>query len=369
MKGGVTMAVTMKQIASMAGVSTGTVNRALNNKGRINPEVADRIRAIAAELNYQPNSLAKSLSIKRFNLKIAVILHVTHNQFVDSVLSGIRSAADELVSAGIAVDVMPCSDFDAECQLSLIDQAVENSYNGIVIFPIDSPIIKARIDRLYDEDFPVIFLTTIIEGAKFWAYVGCDYGSTGPLSLGLIKHLSGGEGRLAVMLPSLQMWSNSRRLSSIKSYLAEDCPGIELMEVLELSNDNIESYLQSRALLENRKDIDCVLYCSGAVDGGLKAVIGAARTRRMSIVSFDLSDTIRSALTEGDITFTIFQNPPEQGYRAIMLMSRFLVNHPKVCNENCYIEAEILIKESLMVSGKYGGSLPGADRGIYEPPV
>ena len=102
MKGGVTMAVTMKQIASMAGVSTGTVNRALNNKGRINPEVADRIRAIAAELNYQPNSLAKSLSIKRFNLKIAVILHVTHNQFVDSVLSGIRSAADELVSAGIA---------------------------------------------------------------------------------------------------------------------------------------------------------------------------------------------------------------------------------------------------------------------------
>ena len=44
------MAVTIQQIAEAAGVSRGTVDRALNNRGRINPEVADRIKQIAEEM-------------------------------------------------------------------------------------------------------------------------------------------------------------------------------------------------------------------------------------------------------------------------------------------------------------------------------
>lgn len=42
------MAVTLVEIASLAGVSRGTVDRALNNRGRVDPEVADRVRRIAA---------------------------------------------------------------------------------------------------------------------------------------------------------------------------------------------------------------------------------------------------------------------------------------------------------------------------------
>lgn len=46
---GDSMGVTIRQIAEAAGVSRGTVDRALNNRGRIKPEVADRIRQIAGD--------------------------------------------------------------------------------------------------------------------------------------------------------------------------------------------------------------------------------------------------------------------------------------------------------------------------------
>ena len=46
------MAVTLQQIAELAGVSRGTVDRALHNRGRVNSEVALRIRKIADELGY-----------------------------------------------------------------------------------------------------------------------------------------------------------------------------------------------------------------------------------------------------------------------------------------------------------------------------
>lgn len=48
------MRVTIQQIADKAGVSRGTVDRALNNRGRIAPEVAEKIRNIAEELGYTP---------------------------------------------------------------------------------------------------------------------------------------------------------------------------------------------------------------------------------------------------------------------------------------------------------------------------
>lgn len=48
------MAVTLQQIAEAAGVSRGTVDRALNNRGRIRPEVEEKIKKIAQEMGYQP---------------------------------------------------------------------------------------------------------------------------------------------------------------------------------------------------------------------------------------------------------------------------------------------------------------------------
>ena len=54
------MAVTIKRIAELAGVSTGTVDRALHDRGRVDPKVAKRVKQIAEELHYQPTSVAKS---------------------------------------------------------------------------------------------------------------------------------------------------------------------------------------------------------------------------------------------------------------------------------------------------------------------
>lgn len=48
------MAVTLAEIAALAGVSRGTVDRALNDRGRVDPKVAARVRRIAAERGYRP---------------------------------------------------------------------------------------------------------------------------------------------------------------------------------------------------------------------------------------------------------------------------------------------------------------------------
>ena len=47
--------MTSIKIAEIAGVSRGTVDRALNNRGGVNEDVANRIRSIAKDLGYKTN--------------------------------------------------------------------------------------------------------------------------------------------------------------------------------------------------------------------------------------------------------------------------------------------------------------------------
>jgi len=68
---------TIKEIAALAGVSRGTVDRVLNDRGAVNPETAEKIRKIAKELDYKPNRAGLVLAAQKKRLKLGVILFST----------------------------------------------------------------------------------------------------------------------------------------------------------------------------------------------------------------------------------------------------------------------------------------------------
>lgn len=341
------MAVTIRQIAEMAGVSTGTVDRALNNRGRVNHQVADRVKQIAKELDYHPNAIAKSLSIRRQNLRIAVISNVTGNQFVDIVFSGVRQAAEELRASGFSVDIMPCKDFDVSDQCRLIDNAIEKGYSGIVLIPLNDAAIRDRVNALNEKKFPVILLTSIIEGAEFLAYVGCNYKYSGQIACGILNQITHGDVCTGLMISNLHNWSNQQRLLHIQDYMKHKYPRIHIDHVLEMPNDDIYSYIKAKEFLHQHEDLQALIYCSGAVSGGLQAVIEHYEINPLTILCFDYTPAIRQALLDYKIPFTIAQNPKEQGYRALKLMSECFIDHKPMKNEYYYINTEIMVRESI----------------------
>lgn len=52
-------------IAKMAGVSVGTVDRVIHNRGRVSEENRKKVQAILEMVNYQPNLMARSLASKK----------------------------------------------------------------------------------------------------------------------------------------------------------------------------------------------------------------------------------------------------------------------------------------------------------------
>ena len=67
------------ELAKLAGVSTGTVSRALANKSLVNAETRERIQALAREHGFRPNQMARRLRVQETRV-IGVVVPLGHEQ-------------------------------------------------------------------------------------------------------------------------------------------------------------------------------------------------------------------------------------------------------------------------------------------------
>ena len=168
------MAVTMQQIADLAGVSRGTVDRALNNRGRIRPEVAEKIKMIAKELGYQPNIAAKALSSGNQILRIGVILQYADTPTIQTVLEGAKDAKQEVERFGGRVMIDQIKGGDVRQVLDIMRGYKEAGMKGIVLMPSNDEMLKNTIDRYVDDGIEIITINSDLEDTKRRCFVGQD---------------------------------------------------------------------------------------------------------------------------------------------------------------------------------------------------
>ena len=129
------MAVTAQQIADLAGVSRGTVDRALHNRGRVNPEVKEKIQKIALELGYKPNLIGQALVRSKQDFKLGVILQSTETPTMQIVRAGVQRAAEELAGSGVELVLRDFQGLDTELMLEYIEELVSAGVQGIALSP------------------------------------------------------------------------------------------------------------------------------------------------------------------------------------------------------------------------------------------
>lgn len=138
---------TLKEIADLAGVSRGTVDRVLNHRGSVNPKTAEKVMNIVQALDYQPNRAGTALAAQKKKYKIGVILFGRSNPFFDDVMYGVQAKADELKGYGITT-ITRRVDFDADAQLAAIDELAAEGINGLVLAPYNDLTLRGRINEL-----------------------------------------------------------------------------------------------------------------------------------------------------------------------------------------------------------------------------
>src|SRR5262249_599280 len=119
---------TIWDVARAAGVSVGTVSKALNGRGQLRAETREAVRAAAEQLGFRPNDLAQSLLRKR-SFTIGLISTDRYGRFSIPLLEGIE---DALEAARISVFLCSASD-DPARERQHIDSLLAKRVDGIIV--------------------------------------------------------------------------------------------------------------------------------------------------------------------------------------------------------------------------------------------
>ncbi|HEY9490198.1 MAG TPA: LacI family DNA-binding transcriptional regulator, partial [Chryseosolibacter sp.] len=65
--------IRIKDIARLAGVSKGTVDRVLHKRGRVSQEAHQKVMKVLEEIDYKPNLIARTLSSSKNHRIIALL--------------------------------------------------------------------------------------------------------------------------------------------------------------------------------------------------------------------------------------------------------------------------------------------------------
>ena len=115
---------TMKTIAEKLGISIGTVDRALKNRGRINENTRRQVLEMADKLGYRPNVLASTLS--RSQKAHVVALYPAKNEaFFNEISTGMSAALRELAGYGVTLERMHTVRHSLMSQRQILSQLAE----------------------------------------------------------------------------------------------------------------------------------------------------------------------------------------------------------------------------------------------------
>ena len=338
--------VTVKQIAELTGVSRGTVDRVLHNRGGVKPEVARRVRAAAESLGYRPNIVGKALAYQRNPVSIGVVINGVGNPFFDRVLEGIEAARAEVADFGVHIIVKSSKGYQVERQLELIGQLKDQGIAGLCIAPINDDRIAQCLIALNGQGVKTVIFNSDIEDAPRLAFVGCDYEKSGRTAAALLGKFLGGRGRALVVYGSGRMLGHMQRVKGFLDVMAAQYPDIIITGMIENNDDDIVSYERVKEALVQDTPQGC-FFAAGGVGGGLRAVADAGLGGRISIVTCDETAEIRDALRKRLIDATIGQEPFQQGYLSVKLLFDAIVSRAEPPNQVIYTRTEIKVLENM----------------------
>lgn len=329
--------VSIKDIAEKAGVSRGTVDRVLHGRGRVSEETAQRIRAIAEEMEYSPSEAGMALAAHKKNIRLGFIyVEGEMAPFYKPVEAAARAKAKELEQYGAEVGFYPLRlAADDYTNLQETVRRIREDWDNLQGWAMPG-LSEDFLNQLLPEGWnstqethPIVYYNLDAEERPGWnriGFVGCDYEQAGRIACGLAARMTAGRGKvLFVTADDGSISSSAMRISGFQRNMEQKYPEMQVCGKVFTENLNYSTTeaVSVRYIREN-PEIN-VVYIANPGNYSICEMLQktAAETdgRKLCIITNDLIDSRqKQMLKKGIIAATICQEPEKQGARPLQIL-------------------------------------------------
>lgn len=341
------MSITIQKIAEIAGVSRGTVDRVLHNRGRVAPDISEKIRGIAEENGYIPKHPLGRTARKDAIVTIGIVTQLSHSPFMRRVNQGIEDITRELARQNVRVIHEETPTVDEAAQLNLINRLAGKNIHGLAIMPVDSDQIRVRLSELTKGGIPVITFNSDIPGTGRLCFVGLDNKKSGRTAAGLMGLMTGGSGKILTITGYFSNNASSMRVDGFIEECRKSFPGMELAGVQSSFDNAAEVERIIRDAMEDGQRPGGIFVTSGGQTGIWKAFEAIKPQKRPKVIIYDRTAENETALLQDSADFLIDQDGYVQGYRPLKLLWDLLLNGRVPEAEYIYTDITILTKYNL----------------------
>ena len=245
------------------------------------------------------------------------IIVVSHGQANDPFWSVVKNGVEQAgADTGIKVDYRAPETFDMVAMSQLIDEAVKQEPDGLIVSIPDADALGPSIERAVAAGIPVISINSGSDVSKKLGallHVGQDEYDAGKAAG---ERLAGMGGKAGICV--------NHEVGNVALDLR--CQGFSdgfggKVTVLPTGNDPAEIESKVSAALAADEDIDTVMALGASLAGEPAVTAAKSSGRDVNVASFDLSAGFLQSVVDGDAAFAIDQQQYLQGYLSVNFMA------------------------------------------------
>lgn len=338
---------TINDVARRAGVSKGTVDRVMHNRGEVSEKSAAKVRKAIEELNYRPNLHAALLATKNEKVIACMIPEGSRGTYWGNVQDGLLSQRESAGALNIRIEMFLYDMDDLNSFRQAGEKVLESKVDGVILSPLFMSEATSLCGKLHEKNLPYIFIDTKLEDDNYLAYIGMPKHKSGYLcaSILTLKCRKDELRKVAIIRmkrdkAGLSDPTVSRREGFV-DFMTEYYPDCEIINVMVNPSASRKKIAKTLGDALGNSGIRHIAVFSSRIHLISEFLEGYPREGGM-VVGFDALESNLAMLRSGTADTIITEKIDFMSMDAVRIMTTFLVFYRKPEKRDNYMHMDIL---------------------------
>lgn len=338
---------TIPDLAAAAGVSVATVNRVINEAGRVRQPTRERVLRAAREIGFHGLGLIEdSVRRGRETHRLGVLLQQGGRAFYRDLGEALRRAANEYPEGIVELELEFLDDLSPDNVAARL-AVMGDSCESVGLVAAEHPMVSNAIDAVLRTGVPVTGLIAPLTARGNVGFVGLNNWKVGRTAAWVFDKIVRTPGKIGILVGNPRYRNQELNESGFRSYFREHNADFRLLEPLATYETAAVARELTEKLFVEHPDMCGLFVSGGGISGALAAMRDCTRRDDFVAVAYELVDATRAALIDGRLTVVISHPLELFAQEAVSAMVESRKAGPDTGARNVSLRFEIYTSENV----------------------